>query len=169
MEELRPWQTKVGLIRRTLQVTKLVNLNACTCPVWPDVGVKSSPNFSKSYPRSSHNSFYVRVRFFKIAQNDANNLGYFCEKFCHQKLSKIAQSGHTGAHAPIGTKIKFGNLLAIEGRATDSVLCLPRSWFTKRFVEWVIMPLKHISIEWGRLGGGTRLMEEQIEIKKIKV
>ena len=33
--------------------------------VCPDVGVKSSPNISKSYPRSSHISLYRRVRFFK--------------------------------------------------------------------------------------------------------
>ena len=35
--------------------------------VWPDGGVKSSPNVSKSCPISSHSSFYIRVRFFKIA------------------------------------------------------------------------------------------------------
>ena len=35
---------------------------------WQEVGVKSSPNVSKSYPRSSHNSFCIRVRYFKISQ-----------------------------------------------------------------------------------------------------
>ena len=29
-------------------------------PVWPEVGVKISPNVCKSYPRSSHSSFYIR-------------------------------------------------------------------------------------------------------------
>ena len=36
--------------------------------MWPDNGIKSSPNVSKSYPRSSRISFYKRVRFFKIAK-----------------------------------------------------------------------------------------------------
>ena len=36
--------------------------------VWPDVGVKSSPNVSKSYPRSSNSSFCKGVMFFKITQ-----------------------------------------------------------------------------------------------------
>ena len=40
--------------------------------------------------------FNMRVRFFNIAQNVANRLGYFCYKFCRQELSKITQSGHTG-------------------------------------------------------------------------
>ena len=48
-----------------------------TQPVGPYVGVKSSPNVSKSYPRSSHRSFYITVRFFKIAQKIANNFGNF--------------------------------------------------------------------------------------------
>ena len=55
---------------------------------------KSCPNVSKSHPRSGQISFYIKVWFFKIAQKVDNNLGYFCQKFCHQALSKIAQSGH---------------------------------------------------------------------------
>ena len=35
--------------------------------------------------------------FFKKAHHKVTKyLGYFCKKFCHQELSKIAQSGHTG-------------------------------------------------------------------------
>ena len=43
-------------------------LALCDRPsVWPDVGVKSSPIFSKSCPKCSQCRFYIRVRFFKIA------------------------------------------------------------------------------------------------------
>ena len=63
--------------------------------VWPDVGVKSSLNVSKSCPKSSLSCFNIRVRFFKIAQLVADNFGYFCSILCRQELSKIAQSGHT--------------------------------------------------------------------------
>ena len=38
--------------------------------------------------------------FFKIAEKVANKLSYFCEKFCHVELSKIAQTGHTGSNSP---------------------------------------------------------------------
>ena len=64
-------------------------------PVWAD-GVKSSPIFSESCPKSSQYSFFIIVRFFEIAQKVINHLGFFCYKFCCQDLSKIAQSGHTG-------------------------------------------------------------------------
>ena len=54
------WQTK--------------SLTVETQAVWPNVGVKSSPNVAKSYSRSSHSSFYIRVRFFKLAQKVTNIL-----------------------------------------------------------------------------------------------
>ena len=56
---------------------------------------KKQPNFSKSCPKCSQCSFYIRVTIFEIAQNVANHFGLFCFKFCCQELSKIAQSGHT--------------------------------------------------------------------------
>ena len=39
---------------------------------------------------------FTLVRFLKIAQKVANNMGYFYYKFCRQEFSKIVQSGHTG-------------------------------------------------------------------------
>ena len=81
-----------GTVRSVLLIEK--------CPqnsVGPDVGVKSSPNVYKRYPKSSHNSLNIRVRFFKIAQKVTNNFGNFCKKFGCQELLKIAQSGHTAA------------------------------------------------------------------------
>ena len=66
-----------------------------TRSVWPDVGVKRSPNVSKRYPRSCRSSLNIKVRFFKIAQKVDNNLGCIYSKFCHQELLKIDQSGHT--------------------------------------------------------------------------
>ena len=36
------------------------------------------PKYYQKLPKSNHSSFYIRVGFFKIAQNVAINLGYFC-------------------------------------------------------------------------------------------
>ena len=52
------------------------------------VGVKKSPNFSKSNPKGRCSSTYTRVRFFKIAQKVANHLGYFCGFFVSLKFKK---------------------------------------------------------------------------------
>ena len=57
---------------------------------------KSSPIFFKKLPKSSHSSFYLKDMGFKRAHSKvAEHLGYFCNKFCHQDVSKIAKSGHT--------------------------------------------------------------------------
>ena len=60
--------------------------------MWPDVGVKSGPIISKSCSKSSQCSFCTSVRFFKISQKVANDLGFFCK---NQELSKITQCGNT--------------------------------------------------------------------------
>ena len=38
----------------------------------------------------------MKMDAFKRAQKVNMHLGYFFKKICHQELSKIAQSGHTG-------------------------------------------------------------------------
>ena len=59
--------------------------------VWPNDGLKSSPNDSKNDPKSSpnvskndpkrsHNSFYIRLRFFQKAQNVLIILATFVTK-----------------------------------------------------------------------------------------
>ena len=76
-----------------------ISLQICNCMllvVWPDVGEKVAQFFSKSCPKSSPCSFYIRVRFLRIAQKVANYWGFFCWILCCQELSKIAKSGHTG-------------------------------------------------------------------------
>ena len=35
------------------------------------------------------------LAFSEIAQKDDKHFGYFCNKMCHQNLSKIAQSGRS--------------------------------------------------------------------------
>ena len=72
----KPWSTFFGRWNKE-QYRPNCKSTCESRPVWPDVGVKSSPKVSKSYPRSSRIIFYKRVRFFKIAQKVANNLGYF--------------------------------------------------------------------------------------------
>ena len=64
-------------------------LALCDRPsVWPDVGVKSSPIFSKSCPKCSQCRFYIRVRFFKIAQRVAIILATFARDFVTKNFQK---------------------------------------------------------------------------------
>ena len=46
--------------------------------------------------------------FFKVAQKVNKYLGILSEKLCHQILSKIAQSGHTGGDVPNSIPITCG-------------------------------------------------------------
>ena len=45
--------------------------------VWPDIGIKSSPIFSKSSQKRAEVVFAWNVMFFKIAQIVTMHLGYF--------------------------------------------------------------------------------------------
>ena len=57
---------------------------------------KSSSISPKSCPQSSHSSFYLKSRIFKIAQKSSIFwTRYFCNQICAQKLLKIVQSGRT--------------------------------------------------------------------------
>ena len=49
-------------------------------------------------PKEMPQQFFHKVILFKIAQNIINVLGYFNKQICCQDLSKITQSGHTGAN-----------------------------------------------------------------------
>ena len=64
--------------------------------MWPNVEIKRSPNFTISSLKSCHSSVYLKGVFFKGAHKVNEYLGNLSEKICHQNLSKIAQSGHTG-------------------------------------------------------------------------
>ena len=65
-------------------------------PVWPDVEIKRSLNVTIKSLKSQHSSSYLKGVFFKVAQKvNVNFLGNFSEDICDQKLSKIAQSGHS--------------------------------------------------------------------------
>ena len=63
--------------------------------VWPDVGIKGSPNSSNRCPTGSQSKFYLKLMFSKIAQNVTKNLGYIFNQIYDRQLFKIAQSGHT--------------------------------------------------------------------------
>ena len=58
--------------------------------------LKVAKNFRNVVQKSVHSSFYLKSDIFKITQNVTINLGYFRDRFCHQKHSKMAQSGQTG-------------------------------------------------------------------------
>ena len=81
----------------------------------PDDWIQSCPNLSKSCPKSSHSSFYLKIASFKITWKVSNYFGYFCKKICRQELSKIAQSGHTG---PSSNRFKWRFILLskLDGR-----------------------------------------------------
>ena len=49
----------------------------CIPLLWPDIGVKCSPNSPKSCQKSRCSSTYIRVKLFKLAQKFANHLGHF--------------------------------------------------------------------------------------------
>ena len=57
-------------------------------PVWPNTGIKSCPNFPNVAQNVSEAIFTQKLMFFKIVQWVTCLLGYFCKKYCHQKLSK---------------------------------------------------------------------------------
>ena len=63
-------------------------------PVWPAVEIKRSPNFYKSYTKSSHSSFYLKSCFGKL-HKDTSELFW-------PGFSKVAQSGYTETHHPSG-------------------------------------------------------------------
>ena len=50
--------------------------------------------FPKKYQKGSQRRFHLKV-LFKIAQNVAKYLDYFCKKICHKELSKITHSCNT--------------------------------------------------------------------------
>ena len=64
--------------------------------MWPDDEIKRSQNFTISSLKSRLSSFYLNRMVSKLAQKVNTFLGNSGEKICHQKLSKISQSGHTG-------------------------------------------------------------------------
>ena len=70
-------------------------------PVWPDVEAKISPNFPIFFPKCNHDSFYLNWHvFLNSPKRHHKNLGHFCDKFCHQKVSKIAKFDHTVHGSP---------------------------------------------------------------------
>ena len=58
--------------------------------VWPDVKIKSSPNFSRSCPKSSNTSLCLKSSLvFIISHQKSPNVWGTCEKNCRKELSKI--------------------------------------------------------------------------------
>ena len=69
-----------------------LNLNSTffvRSPVWPDVGIKSSPKCPKQFSRKSHNSFYLQSFCFHRSLENFQIFGPLL-------FQNIAQSGHTG-------------------------------------------------------------------------
>ena len=54
--------------------------------VWPDVGLNSSPHFSKSCSKSSQCSIYIGVSFFKNSPKGCHHFELLLLEFCCQEL-----------------------------------------------------------------------------------
>ena len=73
--------------------------------VWPDVVVKSSPNVSKSCPKSSNSSFVHKIKVFQHCPKSCQSFwATFVTNFVAQELSKITQSGHTALRRELDLK-----------------------------------------------------------------
>ena len=55
-------------------------------PVWPDVGIKGSPNFSLKLPNGATAVLSLKVIFVKRAPKVTKYFGYFENKVGHQEL-----------------------------------------------------------------------------------
>jgi len=64
--------------------------------VCPGAEMKKAKTLPKDTKKVATAVFTRKVMAFKGAQEITLQLGYFCKKSCHPKLSKITQSGHTG-------------------------------------------------------------------------
>ena len=93
----------------TFSVSLSLSLSLSLClslsvpsPVWPDVEVKSSPNFRKVIQKwlVSHSNFYLKSDVFQNSPKRHHAFGQICEKIFHQELSRVAQSGHTCPNQP---------------------------------------------------------------------
>ena len=67
--------------------------------VWPDVRIKSSPNFPKVAKNLVTAFFTEKVCFSKQHKKPPN--GYSWKKICRKELSKIAQNGQSFKHVTI--------------------------------------------------------------------
>ena len=82
-------QNRSLLPKPHLQFYILIKWPSRLLAVWPDVGIKSSPIFSKSCPKSTQCSFCIRVRFFEITQKVANHLASFACNFVAKNFKKL--------------------------------------------------------------------------------
>ena len=74
-------------------------LHICCCCVTQceqTLKYKLATKTNQKLPKSNYTSLCMKMDVFKRAQKVNIHLGYFCEKICHQELSKIPQSGHAG-------------------------------------------------------------------------
>ena len=73
------------------------------------LGIKSSPNISKSCKKVADAVITSKSMDFKIAKMAAKHLGIFYIKICRQELYKFAQSGHTVGYSNIFNQSKYIN------------------------------------------------------------
>ena len=100
--------------------------------VWPDVRLKSSPMYPKSYQKLATSVFFLQTDVFKVAKY----FGYFYEKKCNQQLIKIAQSG-------IAVEIEnFLSLLRI------AIVCCKCEWTLCRLVKCLWLWVSKFNVRW---------------------
>ena len=82
------WATENFFPRNDTKSNSNWNCDAVRPLVWPDVGRKSSPSFSKKWPKRSQVSLIEKVAFSKTPQKFTKHLCYLVIKFVTKNVKK---------------------------------------------------------------------------------
>ena len=91
--------------------------------VWPDEAIKIKQKFPKSCPKSSHIRLYSDNSTSQMVRKVSRYFSYYCRKICHQDLSKIIQSDHTGQE-----NVSSSSLLSWQNEI----------WFARFLLTWKV-------------------------------
>ena len=110
------WHSFWAFLNKTIFQAQTVNKSrqrveqlsrAMPSPVWPDAKLKKSTHFSKSCPKSSHSSGYLKIDFFRLAVKNHHTCDQLLTENKSTRTLKIAQSVHTGAFPIWMTQVWF--------------------------------------------------------------
>ena len=115
--------------------------------VWPVDWIKSYPIFPQYCPNSSLIIFTWKLYFLKEPKNLPYYLGYFCKQICNQKVTKIAQFGHTAQRATLCHAYVLGFLRPLSQSKNLSfslflviLHSLPYGFIWGQKYSWILSP-----------------------------
>ena len=77
------------------------------------------------FAKRIHISFYFKIDVYQNSKKVTKYLGNFCSNICHQEITKITQSGHTGSDAQtnknMGTWTETRNKHSDIGRGSSGL------------------------------------------------